>query len=140
VTSDIDRVTDRTEELVAAVSIPILAEHVPTALTGESEVGRALRTLHKRHGTMMCVTLGRSGAMIVDGGHVHYAPAFAVDAVDTTGAGDVFRGAFIYGLLRGDDPPALLRFANAAAAVSCTRRGAMNAVPSLEDVKKMLKA
>ena len=82
--------------------------------------------LHARHGTMMCVTLGRSGAMIVDDGRVHYAPAFAVDAVDTTGAGDVFRGAFIYGLLRGDEPPALLRFANAAAAVSCTRRGAMN--------------
>ena len=101
VTSDIDRVTDRTEELVAAVSIPILAEHVPAALTGEAEVGRALRILHERHGTMMCVTLGRSGAMIVDGGRVHYAPAFTVDAVDTTGAGDVFRGAFIYGLLRG---------------------------------------
>jgi sugar/nucleoside kinase (ribokinase family) len=138
VTSDIDRVTDRTDELVAAVSIPILAEHVPSALTGEPEVGRALRTLHARYGTMMCVTLGRSGAMIVDGGHIHYAPAFAVDAVDTTGAGDVFRGAFIYGLLRGDEPPALLRFANAAAAVSCTRRGAMNGVPSLEDVKRML--
>ena len=138
VTSDIDRVTDRTDELVAAVSIPILAEHVPAALTGESEVGRALRLLHERHGTLMCVTLGRSGAMIVDGGRVHYAPAFAVDAVDTTGAGDVFRGAFIYGLLRGDEPPLLLRFANAAAAVSCTRRGAMNAVPSLEDVKRML--
>ena len=103
VTSDINRVTDRTEELVAAVSIPILAEHVPTALTGEAEVGRALRILHERHGTLMCVTLGRSGAMIVDGGRLHYSPAFAVDAVDTTGAGDVFRGAFIYGLLKGDD-------------------------------------
>ena len=68
VTSDIDRVTDRTEELVAAVSIPILAEHVPAAMTGEPEIGRALRKLHARHGTMMCVTLGRSGAMIVDGG------------------------------------------------------------------------
>jgi sugar/nucleoside kinase (ribokinase family) len=138
VTSDIDRVTDRTDELVGAVSIPILAEHVPTALTGEPEVGRALRILHDRHGTLMCVTLGRSGAMIVDGGRVHYSPAFPVDAVDTTGAGDVFRGAFIYGLLKGDEPPAILRFANAAAAVSCTRRGAMNAVPTLSDVKKMM--
>jgi sugar/nucleoside kinase (ribokinase family) len=138
VTSDIDRVTDRTEELVAAVSIPIMAEHVPTALTGEAEMGRALRILHERHGTMMCVTLGRSGAMIVDGGRLHYAPAFAVDAVDTTGAGDVFRGGFIYGLLKGDAPAELLRFANAAAAVSCTRRGAMNGVPSLADVKKMM--
>jgi sugar/nucleoside kinase (ribokinase family) len=138
VTSDIDRVTDRTEELVAAVSIPIMAEHVPTALTGEAEMGRALRILHERHGTMMCVTLGRSGAMIVDGGRLHYAPAFAVDAVDTTGAGDVFRGGFIYGLLKGDAPAELLRFANAAAAVSCTRRGAMNGVPSLADVKRMM--
>jgi sugar/nucleoside kinase (ribokinase family) len=138
VTSDIDRVTDRTEELVAAVSIPIMAEHVPTALTGEPEMGRALRRLQERHGTMMCVTLGRSGAMIVDGGRLHYAPAFAVDAVDTTGAGDVFRGGFIYGLLKGDAPTELLRFANAAAAVSCTRRGAMNAVPSLADVRKMM--
>ena len=76
--------------------------------------------------------------MIVDGGRLHYAPAFAVDAVDTTGAGDVFRGAFIYGLLKGEPPQALLRFANAAAAVSCTRRGAMNAVPALPDVMKML--
>jgi sugar/nucleoside kinase (ribokinase family) len=138
VTSDIDRVTDRTDELVAAVSIPILAEHGPTALTGESEVGRALRLLHERHGTQMCVTLGRSGAMIVDGGRLDYVPAFAVDAVDTTGAGDVFRGAFIYGLLHHEPPKDLLRFANAAAAVSCTRRGAMNGVPSLEDVKKMM--
>ena len=76
--------------------------------------------------------------MIVDGGRLHYSPAFAVDAVDTTGAGDVFRGAFIDGLLKGDTPPAVLRFANAAAAVSCTRRGAMNAVPTLPDVNKMM--
>jgi len=138
VTSDIDRVTDRTEELVAAVSIPILAEHVPTALTGEAEVGRALRILHERHGTLMCVTLGRSGAMIVDGGRLHYSPAFAVDAVDTTGAGDVFRGAFIYGLLKGDTPPAVLRFANAAAAVSCTRLGALNGVPTLDEVNALI--
>ena len=58
--------------------------------------------------------------------------------MDTTGAGDVFRGAFIYGLLQGEAPKDLLRFANAAAAVSCTRRGAMNGVPSLEDVRRMM--
>ena len=69
---------------------------------------------------------------------LHHEPAFTVDAVDTTGAGDVFRGAFIYALLRGDSPQAMLRFANAAAAVSCTRAGAMDAVPNLEDVRGML--
>jgi sulfofructose kinase len=50
----------------------------------------------------------------------------------------VFRGAFIHGLLRGDGPDALLRFANAAAAVSCTRPGAIDAVPALDDVTRML--
>jgi sugar/nucleoside kinase (ribokinase family) len=138
VTSDIDRVTDRTEELVGAVSIPILAEHVPSALTGERDMEGALRKLRARHATMLCVTLGRGGAMILDGDVLYHEPAFSVDAVDTTGAGDVFRGAFIYGLLRGERPRALLRFANAAAAVSCTRPGAIDAVPALDDVVRML--
>jgi sulfofructose kinase len=138
VTSDIDRVTDRTEELVRAVTIPILAEHVPPAITGETDMERALRKLRAPNATMVCVTLGRSGAMILDGDVLHHEPAFHVDAVDTTGAGDVFRGAFMRGLLRGEAPTGLLRFANAAAAVSCTRAGAMDAVPALDDVQRML--
>jgi sulfofructose kinase len=141
VTSDIDRVTDRTEELVGAVSIPILAEHVPPALTGEADVERALRKLLRRHESMlsmMCVTLGRHGAAILDGDVFHHEPAFHVEAVDTTGAGDVFRGAFMRGLLRGERLGDLLRFANAAAAVSCTRAGAIDAVPALEDVATMM--
>jgi sugar/nucleoside kinase (ribokinase family) len=58
--------------------------------------------------------------------------------VDSTGAGDVFRGAFIYALLRGDSPDEMLRFANAAAAASCTKDGAIDSVPSLEDVAQRL--
>jgi sugar/nucleoside kinase (ribokinase family) len=138
VTSDIDRVTDRTEELVRAVTIPILAEHVPPAITGESDMERALRKLRAPGATFVCVTLGRSGAMILDGDRLYREPAFHVDAVDTTGAGDVFRGALMHGLLRREPPSSLLRFANAAAAVSCTRAGAMDAVPVLDDVQQML--
>ncbi len=138
VTSDIDRVTDRTEELVAAVSIPIFAEHVPGAITGESDMERALRKLQARYRKRICVTLGHHGAMLLDNDYLHHEPAFTVDAIDTTGAGDVFRGAFIYGLLRGDGPKQLLRFANAAAAVSCTRPGALDSVPNLRDVEDML--
>ena len=138
VTSDIDRVTDRTEELVGAVTIPILAEHVTPALTGEKDIERGLRKLRARHATLLCVTLGKEGAVILDGDVFHHEPAFPVDAVDTTGAGDVFRGAFIHGLLRGERPDALLRFANAAAAVSCTRAGAIDAVPNLDAVTEMM--
>jgi sulfofructose kinase len=138
VTSDIDRMTDKTEELVAQVTIPIFAEHVPRALTGEADVERALRNLRRRHAGLLCVTLGPRGSAALDGDRFHYEPAFSVNALDTTGAGDVFRGAFIFGLLRGDATADLLRFANAAAAVSCTRLGAIDGIPTLEETNQMM--
>lgn len=135
VSSDIERVTDRTGELVALVTVPIFAEHVLEPLTGETDNERALRRLRRQHAGLLCVTLGRRGAMLLDGDRLHTEAAHRVDVVDTTGAGDVFRGAFIYALLRGDAPADMLRFATAAAAISCTRLGAMSGVPTLDEVE-----
>jgi sugar/nucleoside kinase (ribokinase family) len=140
VTSDIERMTERTEELVAAVTIPIFDEHVLEPLTGERDSERALRRLRHTHAGVLVATLGARGAMLLDGDRLHHEPALPVTPIDTTGAGDVFRGAFIAALLRGDGPAGILRFANAAAAVSCTRLGAMNGVPSLEEVHARLLA
>jgi sugar/nucleoside kinase (ribokinase family) len=139
VTSDIDRITERTEDLIAAVTLPIFAEHVTPTLTGEMDPERALRKLRKRHEGWLCITLGSRGAVLLEGDRFVHVPAFRVDAVDTTGAGDVFRGAFIYAMLRGHEPPDVLRYANAAAGLSCTRLGAMNGVPSMEDVQRVLR-
>ena len=69
---------------------------------------------------------------------LHSPAGVPVDVIDTTGAGDVFRAGFIYALLRGDGPEGILRFACAAAAVSCTRRGAMASVPDLDAVNALL--
>jgi sulfofructose kinase len=138
VTTDIDEVRTRTPALVAAASFPILAAHVPQSLTGETDPERALRALRRRHDGMLCVTLGGRGSMLLAGEQLYQAPAFRVDAVDTTGAGDVFRGALIFSLLRGDSPDAMLRFANAAAAVSCTREGAIGGVPNLLEINQLL--
>lgn len=137
-TSDIDRITDRTRDLIAAVSIPIFAQHVLPAVTGESDVTRALRAVRESHDGLLCVTLGAHGAMLMAGGEIVVEPAFTVHAVDTTGAGDVFRAAFIYAMLKDYPPRQLLRFANAAAAISCTRAGAMASVPSLGEVEALL--
>ncbi len=138
VTSDIDRITPNTEELVSAVTMPIFAEHVPKALTGEADFERALRKLRRLNDGPLCITLGARGALLLDGDRLHHAPAFQVEAVDTTGAGDVFRGALIVALLRGDGPDDMLRFANAAAGISCTRLGAINGVPTLEETQALL--
>ena len=132
-TSDIDRVTDRTDALVDAVSVPIFAEHVPPAITGEDDPERALRKIRKRHRGLLCITLGPRGSVMLDGDQMIHEPAIPVQAVDTTGAGDVFRAAFIHALLRGEPARDILRFANATAAVSCMRPGAIASVPTLDE-------
>lgn len=151
VTSDIERVGARTDELLRAVTIPIFAEHVLQALTGEADFERGLRAVRKakvlsdaassqsgnpRH-DIVCVTLGARGAMLLHGDQIHHQRGLPVDVVDSTGAGDVFRGAFIAALLRGDTPQDILRFANTAAAISCTRRGAISGIPTLAEIRAL---
>ena len=138
VTSDIDRLTVRTAELVAAVTVPMFNEHTLPQFVGESSPERALRKLRKSHAGILCVTLGEEGAMMLSGDELVYEHGFEVEAVDTTAAGDVFRAAFVYALLHGMPARQMLRFANAAAAVSCTRAGAMPSVPSLQEVEDAL--
>lgn len=139
VTSDIERVTDRTAELIAAVTIPIFAQHILPAMTGESDLERGLRRVRQSHSGMLCVTLGAGGAMLLVGDELVQASGFTVTPVDTTAAGDVFRAGFIYGLLNDYSPHDMLRFANAAAALACTRSGAIASVPTLEDIWRLLR-
>lgn len=138
VTCDLEAIGGRTGELLRELTVPILAQGLPEAITGEADPERALRRLDAPHARLRCVTLGANGALLLDGDRVHRVAAPRVDVVDTTGAGDVFRGAFIVALLRGDAPEAILRFANAAAALSCTRAGAIGGVPSLEAVEALV--
>jgi sulfofructose kinase len=140
VTSDIDRVTHRTAELVALSTAPIFSAQVPSTLTGERDPERALRKLRTTHAGWLCVTLGVDGAILLDGDRLHHVPALPVDVIDTTGAGDVFRAAFIHALLQSQSPAEILKFAAAAAALSCTREGAMASVPALSEVQRALRA
>jgi sugar/nucleoside kinase (ribokinase family) len=140
VTSDIDRLTPRTEELAAAVTHAIFAQHVPAHLTGISDTEGALRKLRRKFDHVLVVTMGEQGASALVGDRFYHEPAFTVHAVDTTGAGDVFRGGFIYALVNGQSMDQALRTANAAAAVSCTRLGALNGVPTLAEVRELMSA
>jgi len=137
VTSDIERVGARTRELLSFVTIPIFAEHVLEALTGEKDFERGLRAVKAAHHDMVCVTLGARGAMMLSGDRLYRVAGIPVDVVDSTGAGDVFRGAFIASLLRGDGPQDILRFANLAAALSCTRPGAIGGIPALAEIQAL---
>jgi sugar/nucleoside kinase (ribokinase family) len=116
----------------------VFAETVPAQLTGESDPERALRALRRAHPGRLVVTVGERGAIALEGSTMLAAPGFPVTVVDSTGAGDVFRGGYIYGIVKGWSLERQLWFANAAAAVSCTRPGAMGGVPSLAEVEDLL--
>ena len=78
VTSDIDRMTNRTAELVATVTVPMFNEHTLPEFTGEPDLKRALFKLRRSHPGMLCVTLGPSGAMLLAGEELIYARNVAV--------------------------------------------------------------
>jgi sulfofructose kinase len=138
VTTDVDFVTGATVRLLSAATTPIVAEHVPREMTGSDDLATALRRMRQPHQRTVCVTLGERGSAALDGEAFVHVPARHVQAVDTTGAGDVFRAGFIYGLVRDWPVRQTLEFANATAAVACTRPGAMQSVPTLDEVRALL--
>ena len=140
VTSDIERASPRAEELITAVTCPIFARPGLVELTGVDDPERALRKMRRLHSGLLSVTLGPDGAMALDGDEVVHAPGVAVRAIDTTGAGDVFRGAFATAWLEGRSTRDVLRWANAAAALSSTRVGAMAGAPTRAELEPWLTA
>jgi len=132
VTCDVDTVDDATAALVDAVTHPILAEHVPATLTGEADAERAIRVLGRRHPGPICVTLGAQGALLLEHDRVHRVAGWPVDAVDTTGAGDVFAGVLAAEWLAGHEDA--LRRACAAGALSTLVPGAGDCAPYAEAI------
>ena len=140
---DVERVRPGIEELLSQIDIIITAQDFPEALTGIGDLGRALREIRHAFGaTMVCTTLGEEGSLaLVDGAEIR-TPGYAVPVVDTTGAGDVFRGAFLAGWFQGGphaEAEDVLRYANAAAALKCRALGAQAGIPTAAEVETLLR-
>jgi ribokinase len=89
----------------------------------------------------MLLKLGSRGCVIAQGNlPKEHIPAFSVDAIDTTGAGDAFNGGFAVALMRGSPVARSAVFASAVAAISVTRAGAQSSMPSGEEVEAFLQA
>jgi len=86
-------------------------------------------------------TLGVKGCLGIDNNDKYFTlPAFRnISVVDTTGAGDVFHGAFIFGLLQGWDVKKTSKFSSAVSALKCTRLGGRAAIPDYDTVQKFIK-
>jgi sugar/nucleoside kinase (ribokinase family) len=141
VTLDADRLTPGSEALLPLADFPIVSARFAESL-GDGSVRKALPELARRSRRMAVVTLGERGcvALAHGDGRVIESPGFRVEARDTTGAGDVFHAAFIWGLLYGLGAEAALRWANAAAALACQALGAQGGLPGRAEVEALLAA
>jgi sulfofructose kinase len=135
VTVDVDTIYPGFERVLPLVDYLIGSAEFPKRWTGVEDPIEALTAIHKSCGMRVAaMTLGAYGALAYAGGRFHYSPAFAVECVDTTGAGDVFHGAFCYSVLQHMPIAAALEFSNAMAALNCTAPGARGRIAGVEEV------
>ncbi|MGH9680147.1 MAG: carbohydrate kinase family protein, partial [Candidatus Acidiferrales bacterium] len=140
VTADLDNLYPGVEALLENVDFAITSRDFPGRLTGEEDLFLSLPRLASRFGCRVFgATLGEDGVLAWDGAAFHYSPAFAIQPVDTTGAGDMFHAAFAYGLLRDMNLPERLEFSCAAAGLSCTGVGARGGIASLAEIETLIR-
>ncbi|MDO4432506.1 MAG: ribokinase [Aerococcaceae bacterium] len=131
-------------ELLNDVDYLVINQSEAELLTGEYpntlEEGKRVYERLREYGLQKCIlTLGANGSLYFDATTAHEAPPLFVEAVDSTGAGDAFIGAFIYGLLQNESVADTLYRANVTGALACLTIGAENATPTLSVIKQQLK-
>lgn len=136
VIADLDELYPGLDDLLPNIDYLIASRDFPTRLMGEPNLERALKTMHRRYGcALTAATLGQDGVVAWDGKRHHYAAAYQVPVVDTTGAGDIFHAGFIYALHQGWSLQEQLDFACAAAALNCTAVGARGAIQPVDVIR-----
>jgi sugar/nucleoside kinase (ribokinase family) len=139
VTADLDNVYSEVQALLEYVDYLISSREFPQRLTGISDLTQSLPAISALyHCRVAGATLGCGGVIAWDGQAFHYCPAFVVDAVDTTGAGDIFHAGFAYALLRSDPLPRALEFGCAAAALNCTALGARGGIRPVAEIEELM--
>jgi sulfofructose kinase len=135
---DGDRAAQCDDPLFATATHVVFSAEALRATTGCADLATALRSAAQVIRGFLAVTNGPEAVLWMDGGAARAMPVFAVDVIDTLGAGDTFHGAFALALAEGCDEMAAMRFAAAAAAVKCTHFGGISGTPVRADVEAFL--
>jgi sulfofructose kinase len=139
VVADLDELYPGVDSLLPLIDYLITSRDIPGRISGESNLRKSLPAVRARYNARLtAATLGPEGVLAYDGTQFHYAPAFRVETVDTTGAGDIFHAAFIYGLLQNWPLPRQLEFACAAAALNCTGIGARGHIAPITEIERLI--
>lgn len=148
VSLDAERIRPGVERLVPLVDYLVAAQDFPRAFTGLADDRAALEALASLGPPVVVQTLGAAGARALVAGRHLEVPGFAVPVVDTTGAGDVFHGAFLLAMLEAVETPAAaapaavrraIRFANGAATMKCRALGGRAGIPTRAELEAFLR-
>ena len=139
VTVDVDTIYAGFERVLPLVDYLIASSEFPRNWTAEEDPFRSLEMIQSEYGMKVAaMTLGAHGALARTEGRYVYSPGFVVDCADTTGAGDVFHGAFCYAVLQGMSIEEGLAFSNAMAALNCKALGARGGIANREEAFKLM--
>jgi ribokinase len=128
-------------DLAVHVDVLIASETFAQPLLGPgAPLESALRALRELGPSQVVITLGPRGSVGLNDRGRYRQAAFPVRARDTTGAGDVYHGAYVYGMLQDWDMPRCMEFASAVAALKCTEVGAQAGIPNLKGVLEFINA
>jgi len=140
VVSDVGRITDGNRPLIERVNYAIVSEMCARRVDTGGDLRKACEAIRAMGPSCVVVTLGDKGLLAFDDDGFVEMDAFDVDVADTTGAGDVFHGAFCFGLLRGLTVRENLVFSSAVAAMKCRRVGGRAGIPTCAEVRQFLAA
>ncbi len=107
--------------------------------SGTADLEAGLRRASGETGAFVCVTRGEAGVVWVEDGEIRSMPGFKVPVADTLGAGDIWHGAFALALGEGRGEANAMRFANAVAAIKCTRFGGRSGAPNRTEVEAFMR-
>jgi sulfofructose kinase len=140
VIADLDDAYPGIDALLNKIDFLIVSRDMPQRLCGEADLKRSLPRLMDRFGSgLTAATLGIEGVLAWDGKHFHHACAYRVPVIDSTGAGDIFHAAFIYGLLQSWELQRQLDFSCAAAALNCMATGARGGIQGVDEIEKLMR-
>jgi len=141
VTVDVDTIYAGFDRVLPLVDYLIASAEFPARWTGIEDPLAALTAIQRKSGMRVAaMTLGAHGVLAWTEGRFHYSPAFVVNCIDTTGAGDVFHGAFCYAVLQQMPIADALEFSNAMAALNCTAPGARGRIATAREVRQFMHA
>ena len=136
--ADVQALDSEIEKLLELTDILIPSKSFSQRFTGTNDAAKAIETFRAYGASIILITLGEQGCVCDADGHTFHTPIFEVDVVDTTGAGDVFHGAFIHGLLQGWQLAQTVEFAAAVAALKCAMLGGRAGIPNAEETAEFL--